>query len=169
MGSLRVGHNWATSLSRIGEGNGNPLKCSCLENPGTEEPGALPSMGSHKVGHDWSDLAAAAAWDTYLLIFFTFIICFKCQTTVEWSTVSSWGTSCVVVRSASMILSIGCCQLPMANHCALHLQGSRLLAFYCIHLWRRIIYSVTCPSPGRQRLFPIHLGLSTALNRESGS
>ena len=29
-----VGHNWATSLSlwRIGEGNGNPLQCSCLEN-----------------------------------------------------------------------------------------------------------------------------------------
>jgi len=29
--------------------------------PGTGEPGGLPSMGSHKVGHDWSDLAAAAA------------------------------------------------------------------------------------------------------------
>ena len=33
MGSLRVGHDWATSLSCIGEGNGNPLQCSCLENP----------------------------------------------------------------------------------------------------------------------------------------
>ena len=29
--------------------------------PGTEEPGGLPSMGSHRVGHNWSDLAAAAA------------------------------------------------------------------------------------------------------------
>ena len=29
--------------------------------PGTEEPSELPSMGSHRVGHDWSDLAAAAA------------------------------------------------------------------------------------------------------------
>jgi len=29
--------------------------------PGLEEPGGLPSMGSHRVGHDWSDLAAAAA------------------------------------------------------------------------------------------------------------
>ena len=28
--------------------------------PGTREPGGLPSMGSHRVGHDWSDLAAAA-------------------------------------------------------------------------------------------------------------
>ena len=33
MGSLRVGHDSATSLSRIGEGNGNPLQYSCLENP----------------------------------------------------------------------------------------------------------------------------------------
>ena len=29
--------------------------------PGTGEPGGLPSMGSHRVGHDWIDLAAAAA------------------------------------------------------------------------------------------------------------
>ena len=35
MGSLGVGHDWATSLSLscIGEGNGSPLQCSCLENP----------------------------------------------------------------------------------------------------------------------------------------
>ena len=37
MGSLRVRHDWATSLSfftfMLGEGNGNPLQCSCLENP----------------------------------------------------------------------------------------------------------------------------------------
>ena len=29
--------------------------------PGMGEPGGLPSMGSHRVGHDWSDLAAAGA------------------------------------------------------------------------------------------------------------
>ena len=29
--------------------------------PGMAEPGGLLSMGSHRVGHDWSDLAAAAA------------------------------------------------------------------------------------------------------------
>jgi len=28
--------------------------------PGMGEPGGLPSMGSHRVGHNWSDLAAAA-------------------------------------------------------------------------------------------------------------
>ena len=79
------------SLLCIGEGTGNPLRCSCLENPrdggawwaavygvaqsrtrlkrlssssripGMGEPGGLPAMGLHRVGHDWSDLAAAAA------------------------------------------------------------------------------------------------------------
>ena len=37
MGSRRVGRGWGTSLSLslscIGKGNGNPLQCSCLENP----------------------------------------------------------------------------------------------------------------------------------------
>ena len=47
------------SLSCIGEGKGNPLQWSCLENPGMGEPGGLPSMRSHRVGHDWSDLAGA--------------------------------------------------------------------------------------------------------------
>ena len=35
--------------------------------PGTVEPGGLPSMGSHRVGHDWSNLAAAAAVDSGLI------------------------------------------------------------------------------------------------------
>ena len=30
--------------------------------PGTGKPSRQPSMGSHRVGHDWSDLAAAALW-----------------------------------------------------------------------------------------------------------
>ena len=30
--------------------------------PGTGEPRGLPSTGSQRVGHDWSDLAAAAVW-----------------------------------------------------------------------------------------------------------
>ena len=41
------------SLSCIGEGNGNPLQCSCQENPRDRKPGGLPSMGSQRVGHDW--------------------------------------------------------------------------------------------------------------------
>ena len=44
------------SLSCIGEGNGNPLQCSCWENPrdrGAWWAGRLQSMGSLRVGHDW--------------------------------------------------------------------------------------------------------------------
>ena len=37
MWSLRVRHDWATSLSCIGEGNGNPLHRSCLETPRDRE------------------------------------------------------------------------------------------------------------------------------------
>ena len=47
--------------------------------PRTGEPGGLPSLGSHRVGHDWSDLAAAAASirrsvDQLLPVFFLFLI-----------------------------------------------------------------------------------------------
>ena len=48
------------SLSCIGEGNGNPLQCSCLENP--RDGGAWwgSRLWGHRVGHEWIDLAAAA-------------------------------------------------------------------------------------------------------------
>ena len=36
--------------------------------PGTGEPGGLPSMGSHRVGHDWRDLAAAAGVRELVLV-----------------------------------------------------------------------------------------------------
>ena len=35
--------------------------------PGRGEPGGLPSMGSHRVRHDWSDLAAACVYDTCII------------------------------------------------------------------------------------------------------
>ena len=37
-----------------GDGNGNPLQHSCLEDPTDREgPGGLQSMGSQRVGHDF--------------------------------------------------------------------------------------------------------------------
>ena len=54
-------NNKHTLEARSGEGNGNPLQCSCLENPRDGWPGGLPSVGSHRVGHNWRDLVAAAA------------------------------------------------------------------------------------------------------------
>ena len=49
------------SLSCIGEGNGTHSSVLAWRIPGTGEPGGLLSMGSHRVGHDSSDLPAAAA------------------------------------------------------------------------------------------------------------
>ena len=46
------------SLPCLGAGNGHPLSVLAWRIPGTGEPGGLPSMGSHRVGHDWSNLAA---------------------------------------------------------------------------------------------------------------
>ena len=40
--------------------HGNPPSVLAWRIPGTGEPGGLPSRGLHRVGHDWSDLAAAA-------------------------------------------------------------------------------------------------------------
>ena len=68
MGSLRVGYDWATSLSlftfhfhALEKEMATHSSVLAWRIPGTGEPWGLPSMGSHRVGHDWSDLAAAVA------------------------------------------------------------------------------------------------------------
>ena len=66
IGSLRVGHDWATSLSVFTfmhwrrKWQPTPVFLPG-ESQGRGEPGGLPSLGSHRVGHNWGDLAAAAA------------------------------------------------------------------------------------------------------------
>ena len=57
------------SLSCIGEGNGNPLQCSCLENPRDGGAWWAALYGSCRVGHNWSD-AAAATPQNQLLVWF---------------------------------------------------------------------------------------------------
>ena len=51
-GTLREEGSIPRSGRSPGEGNGNPLQCSCLENPMEEERGGLQSMGSERAGHD---------------------------------------------------------------------------------------------------------------------
>ena len=65
MGLLRVGHNWATSLSlftfhfhALEKEMATHSSVRAWRIPGTGEPGGLPSLGSHRVRHNWSDLAA---------------------------------------------------------------------------------------------------------------
>ena len=63
MGSLGVGHDGATSLSLFTfmhwrrKWQPTPVFFA-WRIPGTGEPGGLPSMGSHRVRHDLSDLAS---------------------------------------------------------------------------------------------------------------
>ena len=55
--------------------------------PGKGEPGGLPSMGSHRVRHDWSDLSAAAAernGKIFLVHKLKEQLLLKCPSTVEW-------------------------------------------------------------------------------------
>ena len=66
MESLRVGHDWATSLSlftfhfhALKEEMATHSNVLAWRIPGMVGPGGLPSMGSHRVEHDWSKLAAA--------------------------------------------------------------------------------------------------------------
>ena len=49
--------------------------------PGMGEPGGLLSMGSHRVGHDWSILAAAAAWHCVRCMIDVIFVCLKVLTT----------------------------------------------------------------------------------------
>ena len=64
MGSRRVGHDWATSLSLFTfmpwRRKWQPTPVFLPGESQGREPGGLPSMGSHRVRHDWRDLAAAA-------------------------------------------------------------------------------------------------------------
>ena len=59
MGSQRVGHDLATSLSlfifhfhALEKEMATHSSVLAWRIPGTGEPGGLPSMGSHRVGHD---------------------------------------------------------------------------------------------------------------------
>ena len=45
---------WPHLTAWGGEGNGTPLQYFCLENPWTEEPGRLQSMGLLRVGNNWA-------------------------------------------------------------------------------------------------------------------
>ena len=76
MGSLRVGHDWATAISlftftfhfhALEKEMATHSSVLAWRIPGTGEPRGLPSLGSHRVGHDWSNLAAAAACISQIL------------------------------------------------------------------------------------------------------
>ena len=69
MGSLRVGHDWATSLSLFTfmhwRRKWQPTPVILPGESQGGEPGGLPSMGSHRVGHNWRDLAVAGLYSPW--------------------------------------------------------------------------------------------------------
>ena len=81
-----ISGNLTTQLV-IGKGNGSPLHCSCLENPWTEEPGRLQSIGSQRVGHDWA---------TSLSFFLSKII---------WLVCAPFGSCCVTISQFQWLLA----------------------------------------------------------------
>ena len=70
MGSLRVRHDWETSLSLscIGEGNGNPLQCSCLENPRDGGAWWAAIYGVTQSGIRLKRLSSSSSSSVYMLI-----------------------------------------------------------------------------------------------------
>ena len=101
MGLLRVGHDWATSLSLFTfthwRRKWQPLQCSCLENPGSGEPGGLPSMGTHRVGHDWSDSSSISFW-----------ICTSCvwEFNFLYNLANTWYSQCSKFRHCNSYLEV---------------------------------------------------------------
>ena len=79
MGSLRVGHDWAASLSLFTfmhwrrKWQPTPVFLA-WRIPGMGKPGGLLSMELHRVGHNWSDLAAAAVTPGWVCIMPSFRI-----------------------------------------------------------------------------------------------
>ena len=72
IGSLRVGYDWVTSFSvftftltfhflALEKEMAAHSSVLAWRIPRSVKPGGLPSVGSHRVGHNWSDLAAVAA------------------------------------------------------------------------------------------------------------
>ena len=63
IGSLRVGHDWVTSLSIFSvmhwKRKWKPTTVLAWRIPGTREPGGLPSVGLHRVGLKWLSISSS--------------------------------------------------------------------------------------------------------------
>jgi len=116
--------------------------------PGTGEPGGLPSMGLHRIGHDWSNLAAAAAawsllyWDSWgsdysfscLLIIYCCYLCFLIIS-VFWESFICWFLSVIVSDMGS-------------GGCVLHVKSvmnlGKFLIFLSLKFWVFPSQNVAC-------------------------
>ena len=85
--------------------------------PGMGEPGGLPSMGSHRVRHDWSDLAVAAT--TYLSVsLFEFI------SKIDVKYIHSFHNNCHHLRPGLLWIVEVSCLVSFLPLCSLRVQFS---------------------------------------------
>ena len=106
-GVRRVGHDWATSLPLFTfmhwTRKWQPTPVFLPGESQGREPGGLLSMASHRIRHDWRDLAAAVA-------------------TAEWiQTCSHFGNECVCLQAHPILIKIKRCTL-LLNHALLFLH-----------------------------------------------
>ena len=134
MGSRRVGHDWTTSLSCIGAGNGNPLRCSCLENPRDRGAGGLPSMGSHRVGHNWCDLAAAASLLAIHGLHSVYVITLEARTAMHLGPLQFWASDFLIRSSVFCVAQA--CGVHHLHHLTVSLCLTVLnLLFHVVHIF----------------------------------
>ena len=78
--------------------------------PGTGEPGGLLSLGSHRVGHDWSNLAAAQIVQVHLLKIYKELYCYYLNHQTKnchWSLIMTYVLiSKDIINSSSSMLSL---------------------------------------------------------------
>ena len=77
--------------------------------PGTGEPGGLPSMGLHSVGHDWSDLAARQVRDLLFLLLLQISACLLLPLVFGINTISTWVINCNIksIRHVRQVPPLG--------------------------------------------------------------
>ena len=90
---------------------------------------------------------AISSWVTHLPSFFTFPICFKCLMTIEWSILSCWATSCVVVKGSALMIPL------KTSHCQLLMGPTALLISKALVIFAKLqeppphCTFVTAPGP----------------------
>ena len=102
---------------------GNPLQYSCLEIPWSEEPGGLLYIGSHRVGHNWSDSACMHTLEKEMATHSSILAWGILWTEEHGGLPSMWSHgvghdwSDLAAAAAADVLSRGClivaCQVPL--------------------------------------------------------
>ena len=91
-----------------------------------------------------------SSWGIHWWIFFTFPICSKCQTTIEWLTLSSLATSHVVVKN-----QLRWCSQLVSTSDGQPLHSSSKLCLLCETSWTTIVCSLAVPGPDTLLMFRV--------------